>query len=274
MTPPEIDRRSLPGQTAWQNRVVPNPFPIVRPEGPQGDGAQAWHEVIVDTPDHAASLDGLPHDAAALLFETYASRWKALATRPDAQAVVIFHNEGVQAGASLVHSHSQAVALPRVPPRWERKIARARTLTREASSQPMHPSEGGIRDPHLVAREPFTATLPYASAWPYEIRIQPDAKVPAFSASTPTQRSALASLVQDVLRALRETLGPFPFNLVLDAPSAELERQGLRWSVHIVPRTTVTAGFEIATGLRVNPVAPEVACIELRKLLARRERSA
>src|SRR6266436_7734578 len=73
MTPPEIfafrDPKSKANGPGWQVRVVPNKFPALRIEGdlePAGDGVYdrmngiGAHEVIIETPDHGASLAALP----------------------------------------------------------------------------------------------------------------------------------------------------------------------------------------------------------------------
>ncbi len=60
---------SAPNGRGWDLRVVPNKFPALRIEGelePTGDGVYdrmngiGAHEVIIETPDHGASLAALP----------------------------------------------------------------------------------------------------------------------------------------------------------------------------------------------------------------------
>jgi hypothetical protein len=72
-TPEEVlavrEPQSLPNGPGWAVRVVPNKFPALRIEGdlePAGEGVYdrmngiGAHEVIIETPDHGASLAGLP----------------------------------------------------------------------------------------------------------------------------------------------------------------------------------------------------------------------
>src|SRR5262244_3562326 len=86
-TPPEIvairppdTRRDEPG---WSLRVVPNKFPALRIEGdlePSGEGLYdrmngvGAHEVVIETPDHAASLATLSVDAVTDVFLTFRDR--------------------------------------------------------------------------------------------------------------------------------------------------------------------------------------------------------
>src|SRR5438128_947557 len=72
-TPPEIlagrSAESRPNEPGWSYRVVPNKFPALRIEGelePAGEGlfdrmnGVGAHEVVIETPEHAASLATLP----------------------------------------------------------------------------------------------------------------------------------------------------------------------------------------------------------------------
>lgn len=251
-------------------RVVPNAFPIMWP-GLGGTGAA--HEIIVETPDHAATLADLEDDAVADVFAMYARRWRALHARPDVEAVVLYRNEGSEAGASLRHAHAQAVALPTLPPRWVRTRAFARSRLRAASASvaaDVLAEERAVGSRVLLDTDEFVAYHPFASLWPFEACIQPDVGVAPFGRLGDAERRALAILTRDVLRALRRVLGPFPYNLLLEAPAADLEREGLlRWRVRILPRLAHLAGFELATGMHVNTVPPEEACERVRRVLGR-----
>ena len=68
--------------------------------------------------------------------------------------------------------------------------------------------------------------------------------------------------MRDVLGRLRTVLGDVPYNVVVQTAPAVDERP-FHWWIDIVPRLTVTAGFEHATGLAVCTVAPEAAASTL-----------
>ena len=74
---------SLPNSPGWQVRVVPNKFPALRIEGdlePAGDGIYdrmngiGAHEVIIETPDHTASLADLSAAHVAVVLEAWRQR--------------------------------------------------------------------------------------------------------------------------------------------------------------------------------------------------------
>ena len=128
VTPPEVlvfgrspEDADTPG---WSVRVVPNKFPALRIEGElnprrsgvnyrmQGIGA---HEVIIETPNHEEQLADMPINRTAEVLLAYRERIRDLKRDRRFAYIHIFKNHGRAAGASLIHSHSQLIALPIVP---------------------------------------------------------------------------------------------------------------------------------------------------------------
>ncbi|HEX7442526.1 MAG TPA: galactose-1-phosphate uridylyltransferase, partial [Acidimicrobiales bacterium] len=64
------------------------------------------------------------------------------------------------------------------------------------------------------------------------------------------------------LGRLRNVLGDIAYNLVFhSAPYRAPEPY--HWHVHVVPKLTTVAGFELGTGVLINIVNPEQAAEEL-----------
>ena len=128
-TPREVlayrgDGASIPDGPGWRLRVVPNKFPALQIEGDlnkAGDGifdkmnGIAAHEVIIESPDHNATLATLPRRAMEEVLWAYRDRMEDLKKDTRFQYTLIFKNEGIIAGATLEHTHSQLIALPIVP---------------------------------------------------------------------------------------------------------------------------------------------------------------
>ncbi len=76
----------------------------------------------------------------------------------------------------------------------------------------------------------------------------------------------MAASTRHALARLREALGDVPYNLVVySAPrAADLAATPYHWYVEVLPRLSITAGFEQATGIFVNTVPPEQAADLLR----------
>ncbi len=68
--------------------------------------------------------------------------------------------------------------------------------------------------------------------------------------------------LRDALARLRVVLGDPPYNLVVHTAAPGTEP--FHWYVEVIPRVSVVAGFEQATGILVNTVPPERAALELR----------
>ena len=88
-----------------------------------GTGA---HEVVIETPDHTVTLGGMPTKQIEEIIWACKARSLELSKDRRFRYVMIFRNEGSSAGASLIHPHTQIIALPIVPKRVEEEIAGAK----------------------------------------------------------------------------------------------------------------------------------------------------
>ena len=134
-TPPEVltygrngGNRNTPG---WSLRVVPNKFPALGIEGGldrEGDGlfdrmnGVGAHEVIIETPDHKATLATLPQRSVEEILWAFRDRMLDLKNDRRFRYILLFKNHGEPAGASLEHTHSQLIALPIVPRRVREEV--------------------------------------------------------------------------------------------------------------------------------------------------------
>ncbi|HUI41799.1 MAG TPA: galactose-1-phosphate uridylyltransferase [Terriglobia bacterium] len=281
-TPPEIlayrndgSRHDEPG---WSLRVVPNKFPALGIEGTlnrQGDGIYdkmngiGAHEVIVETPDHWATLATLPAAQVESVLWAYRDRILDLKKDHRLKYVLIFKNHGEAAGASLEHTHSQLIALPVVPKRVLEEVQGARDyygfkercvfcdmILQEASN--------GVR---LVAEnDEFVALSPFAPRFPFELWIVPKVHQSAFEESSKREFEQLASLLKDMLGRLEAVLDHPAYNYVIHtSPVPEGQNDFYHWHLEIMPKLTKLAGFEWGTGFYINPTPPEEAAKFLRE---------
>lgn len=246
-TPPEVDdvgrpQGGLPDTPGWTVRVVPNKYP-----------AFPGQEVAVHGPAHATRFaHTAPGVAEAMATAWFRRRDHHLAA--GAGYVLCSINEGIEAGASLEHSHSQILPLAEVPP-----VPAAEAAAFAAAADcPLCQLLAATR-PVVVARG-LAAVCPPWSRMPYETWI-----VPTRHATRPADAEALGASIRDAATRLGGVLGDrLAWNALLhDGPPADTT---FHWHVELLPRLTVAAAVELGAGIWVNVVDPVIAADELRAI--------
>ena len=281
-TPTEVWRLDAPGG-GWRVRVVPNQFPMMSPDGsprrlvsPAGFVSMAsagHHEVIIESPDHSADLARLDDAGVRGVLEAYRSRYIALRNATSNGIIVVFRNHGAAAGTSLVHPHSQIVSAPVVPVGVRHRLDVAMDHFDDmGSSLYVDVLDRELRDGRRIIHETarFVAFQPWAAGAPYETWIMPRMPQACFGDASDPTLDELAPVLRNVLRALAEELDDPDYNAVLQsAPIGEENREYFTWHVRIVPRLAIAAGFELGSGMPVNPTRPEETAAALRGQVVR-----
>ncbi|MGB9605318.1 MAG: galactose-1-phosphate uridylyltransferase [Bryobacteraceae bacterium] len=280
-TPPEIlayRQSGGPNQSGWTLRVIPNKFPVLRVEGDfnrQGEGVYdrmngiGAHEVIIETPDHNATLADLPEKRVEDVFWAFRDRIMDLKKDRRMQYVLVFKNHGESAGASLEHSHSQLIALPVIPRRVQEELEGARRyfefkdrcvfcdiIRQEADT--------GARV--VLETQAFLVICPFAARFPFELWILPRRHHSHFEETDPAAMANLAWVMRVALRKLDRVLEWPPYNFIIHtAPVQEAPKEYYHWHIELAPRLTRIAGFEWGSGFYVNPTPPEESARFLRE---------
>jgi UDPglucose--hexose-1-phosphate uridylyltransferase len=112
----------------------------------------------------------------------------------------------------------------------------------------------------------FIAFIPYAALSQYHLWIFPKVHAACFFEQPMETIPALAEILRTVLAKIHGLLADPAFNLVVR--SLGPQDQGAphsHWYISIVPRVTQTAGFELGTGMYINPSEPEYSARVLRE---------
>jgi len=261
----------------WFLQVLPNKFPIVG----AGDcsvahraGPYAWlegagfHEIVIYR-DHDRQPAYWSKNEISVMLEGYRRRHKALGEYGCVKYVLIYHNHGPQAGATIYHPHSQIVALPVIPPDVGRSIQGSAAYYKRhkrCAHCDMISWEKKTRTRILYENKEIIAFCPYTPRVSYEVRLFPKKHESVFEQIDDVQREDLADALQKVLRKIAKGLGEPSYNFFIHtAPTKPEAFKHYHWHIEVLPRTSVWAGVELGTGIEVSSITPEDAARYLRK---------
>jgi UDPglucose--hexose-1-phosphate uridylyltransferase len=158
-------------------------------------------EVVCFSSDHAGSFATLGAQRARLVVDVWADRTRELSALDGVAVVFPFENSGEEIGVTLSHPHGQVYAYPFLPPRTERVLASVRRH-RERTGGDLFAElvDAEAAGPRVVtANEHWTAFVPAAARWPYEVQLFPARRVPDLAALDDAQRDAFVAVYLDVL---------------------------------------------------------------------------
>ena len=281
-TPPEILASRREGAAAdgpgWTYRVVPNKFPALRIEGDLEPAAEGLfdrmngvgaHEVVIETPDHRASLATMSVDAVTDVLLAFRERLLDLKKDPRFEYVLFFKNHGEAAGASLEHPHSQLIATPIIPIMVSEEITGAAAywqMKERCVWCDVVRQERRDKQRLIMEHGGFVALAPFAPRFPFETWILPTRHRSAFEETGVEDLRGLAELLGEFLRRMDRVLQRPPFNFMLHtAPLRDGPLDHFHWHLEIIPKLSNVAGYEWGTGFFINPVPPEDAAAALRE---------
>jgi UDPglucose--hexose-1-phosphate uridylyltransferase len=231
-------------------------------------------EVVCFTSDHNLSFARLSPERVRTVVEAWADRTAELSTMDDVAQVFCFENRGEEIGVTLHHPHGQIYAYPFVTPRTTRAMESARrhaTATGGNLFADLLAAERAAGERVVAGNEHWTAFVPAAARWPFEVHVYPHRRVPDIPALSDSERDAFGPLYLDVLRRLD---GVFELSMPYvagwhQAPvrsDRELAYLHLElFSTRRAPgKLKYPAGSESAMGAFVSDVRPEQAAAMLR----------
>lgn len=279
-TPPEImafrPDSSKPDTPGWTLRVVPNKFPALSIQGELGrvgegiydkmNGVGA-HEVVIECPDHNLTLSSMPLKSVEEVIWAFYHRAQDLKKDNRFKYILVFKNEGDDAGASLEHTHSQIIALPIVPQLVEEELFQSKQYyaykERCIFCDIIH-QETADKRRVISENEDFIAISPFASRSPFETMILPKKHESSFAPNNTVQ--LLAQILQRTLKQIDKVLDLPPYNLMIHTSPFKYEvNDYYHWHIEIIPKLTKIAGFEWGSGFHINPTPPEEAAKFMRE---------
>ncbi|MFD6968283.1 galactose-1-phosphate uridylyltransferase [Streptomyces sp. NPDC059949] len=242
-------------------------------------------EVVCFTPEHEACFADLTPSAARLVLDAWTDRTAELSALPGVEQVYCFENRGAEIGVTLAHPHGQIYAFPFVTPRTAKMTAAAdahRAATGRNLFEDLLAGARAATERVVTAGEHWTAFVPYAARWPYEVHLFPHRRVPDLTRLTEAERAEFPAIYLDLLRRFDRLFpvpgrpqGPAPTPYVSawhQAPRTHGEELALHLELFTVRRSPdklkFLAGTESGTEAFINDVAPEAAARRLREALS------
>ncbi|HUA94976.1 MAG TPA: HIT domain-containing protein, partial [Acidimicrobiales bacterium] len=104
---------------------------------------------------------------------------------------------------------------------------------------------------------------PFWSATPYEMLVIPRGHSPHLYRCPTEDLVSVGLALKRCLSQLHDLIGDVAYNLVFHS-AAYRGSEPFHWHVHVWPKATTVAGFEMGTGVAINVVNPEQAAEQLR----------
>ena len=280
LTPPEVlvfrDQSDPSGLPNWTVRVVPNKYPALVPDGSrlettneiyEARSGTGTHEVIVESPHHVTDVTLLSESQFGAVLRAYRSRIMELRTDKRFRYILIYKNQGTEAGATLEHVHSQLIAMPMIPKLILEEIATAKNYyqanRRCVFCDVIRQETAGERFVSENAR--YLVICPFAPRFPYETWILPKQHASLFERSTQQDDVDLARILRETLIRLNRSLGSPAFNYFIHSNALDQgENNTYHWHIEIIPKLIQVGGFEWGSGSYINTVTPEQSARSLR----------
>ena len=229
------------------------------------------HEVIIEAPEHHQELSQLSEEQLRMVIEAYRQRLAYWQCNPTLQYAVVFKNVGADAGASLVHPHSQLIATSFVPPDIARLCHRMNHFLdeqEECYGCVVARMEKQKKERVVLESDSFIAYCPYAASLPFSIAITPKTHQHSFALLSDEGCAEFAKVLRSILRANASIHPKTAYNFVLHtSPFHQHWEACYHWRLEIFPRLTKVAGFEWGSNCFINTVYPELAAKQLRNSL-------
>jgi UDPglucose--hexose-1-phosphate uridylyltransferase len=259
-------------------KVIPNKYPVFTVEkvpesfsvGPYDyHSTVGAHEVIIENMRHTLTFNEYTVQNWADLFETVKLRGLDLQNDIRIKFISFFKNYGFLAGATMKHPHSQIVGMPVIPHRITEELERGKDFYEEKNRcifcDVLKFERFSERE--IVTTKFFSAFIPYASRYPFQLDIYPLKHGHDFFCITKEENYDLAGLFKNIFEIYHNALGDIPLNIILytsplnlDGPTADKFKYinlFYHYHIRIIPRINKYGGLECGYGLHVNPVPPE-----------------
>ncbi len=263
----------------WQLQVIENKFPAFTHQNKCGNFTRVGpylvtetvgHHDLVITRNHVKNFSRLSRNEAQQVFEAFRDRYLMLLNDKCVSYLVIFHNWGPKAGASVFHPHYQMIALPIIPPDVMHSFRGSFDYfkkTKKCVHCVMLDFEKKHKKRIVYENKGAIAFAPFVSKNPFEVRIFPKKHLAYFENTLDVDIDYAVEALQKVLVKIEKNLKDPDYNFFIHtAPIKDKNDYKMyHWHMEVIPKSTLYAGFELGTGMEINVIDPDQAAKILRK---------
>lgn len=225
------------------------------------------HEVII-TPGHHKQMAQFSKEEIKEVVDVYQMRYLDLIKKKFIRYVSIFHNHGQEAGASVVHPHSQLIAIPVIDPDLKDSIDGAESFYKKSKKCVYCMMINGDKEDGqriVYENEKFVVLCPFAPKSDFEVRIYPKEHQSFFEKIDEGGKRLFADAFRVALYKIYKGLNDPAYNFYIHtAPRENKDYYYYHWHLVILPKTSIYAGFELCAGMEISTIKPEKAAEFLR----------
>lgn len=237
-------------------RIVANKYPIASRYNQSG--AIGIHDVIIDTEEHGLRARAFTYEHWQALLCAIQKRWLELMKKPELSFIQVFKNDGIEAGASISHSHWQLLALAEVPHKMKKQYLQAEAGGKCYLCEMASHNEGFL----ILENTYWRMWVPPMPEFMGEVWLIPQNHYSHYGMLNEEELSELGKLIKMILVAYEKIRPGVSYNICF--MSGDLKgKWHFHFYVRIIMRIGRIAGFEIATGCHVLSLAPEEYAREL-----------
>ena len=228
-----------------------------------------YHELLI-TRGHTVNFPKLGEEDALLVFKAFRERYLEIAQDKNLSYVSIFHNWGLKAGASVYHPHYQILGIPVIPPSVSHSLkgsAKYMKKYNKCAHCEQIAWEKKQKKRIIFENKHAIAFIPFASKEPFEIRVTIKKHTPFFEDTKDVYLLSVTKVLRRALQKLEKALNKPDYNFFIHtAPVRDKNNYNYyHWHIEAIPRTNISAGFELGTDIEINPLDPDAAAKFLRK---------
>ena len=233
-------------------------------------------EVVCYTADHDAAFHELKPDRIDLVLDALTDRTLELGARDDVEQVFCFENRGREIGVTQPHPHGQIYAYPFITPATERVLSMVEAHRQRSGGNLFDDVLAAERDDGsriVLATDHWTAFVPHAARWPYELHCYPNERVPDLPALRGPARAELPEVLHDVFGRFAQLFDkPAPYISGWHQAPSRTGREDFALHLELFTlrrandKLKFLAGSESGMGAFANDIVPEAAAARLREM--------